>query len=114
MKDDLVIPKGMRVVIPIIALHHSKIFWENPEEFRPERCVIRHPTIPLPPSILVFLFISFTPEEKSKRPQLCHMPFGWGPRNCIGMRFALMEAKMALVTILKDYKFVQTPDTEVR
>ena len=58
-------------------------------------------------------FCSFTPEEKIKRPQLCHMPFGWGPRNCIGMRFALIEAKMALAAILKDYKFVQTADTEV-
>ena len=43
VKDDLVIPKGTRVLIPIIALHHSKVFWENPEEFRPERCVILHP-----------------------------------------------------------------------
>ena len=56
----------------------------------------------------------FTPEERAKRPQMCHMPFGWGPRNCIGMRFALMEAKMALIDILRKYKFVQAPDTEVR
>ena len=61
----------------------------------------------------VLPFPRFTPEEKAKRPALCHMPFGWGPRNCIGMRFALMEAKMALIEILKKYTFVQAPETEV-
>ena len=54
----------------------------------------------------------FTPEEKAKRPQLAHMPFGSGPRNCIGMRFALMEAKLALIELLRRFKFVQSVDTE--
>ena len=55
----------------------------------------------------------FTAEEKAKRPQLCHLPFGFGPRSCIGMRFALLEAKMALIELLKRYTFVKAPDTEV-
>ena len=42
------------------------------------------------------------------------MPFGWGPRNCVGSRFALMEAKMALLTILRKYKFRIAPDTQVK
>ena len=41
------------------------------------------------------------------------MPFGWGPHNCIGMRFALMEAKMALIEVLKKYTFELAPETEV-
>ena len=55
----------------------------------------------------------FTAEEKAKRPQLCYMPFGSGPRNCIGMRFALLEAKIALVETLKKFTFVRAPSTQV-
>ena len=69
------------------------------------------PSLAFPPSFLPLL--RFTPEEKAKRPALCHIPFGWGPRNCVGMRFALMEVKMALIEILQKYKFVRTPETEV-
>ena len=56
----------------------------------------------------------FTPEEKTKRHPLAHMPFGWGPHNCIGMRFALLETKFALISVLRKYKFLRAPETEVR
>lgn len=55
----------------------------------------------------------FTAEEKAKRPQLCYMPFGFGPRNCIGMRFAMLEAKIALIQVLRKYTFMRSPETEV-
>ena len=55
----------------------------------------------------------FTAEAKATRPQLAHMPFGWGPRNCIGLRFALMEAKIVLIEILKEYSFAPGPETPV-
>ena len=58
-------------------------------------------------------FDRFTAEEKAKRPQLCHMPFGFGPRSCIGMRLALLEAKIALIELLKRYTFIRAPETEV-
>ena len=57
---------------------------------------------------------SFHPDEKAKRHPLAHMPFGWGPRNCIGMRFALMEAKMALISMLRKFHFEKCPETEVK
>ena len=56
----------------------------------------------------------FHPDEKAKRHPLVHIPFGWGPRNCIGLRFAMMEAKMALVSVLRKFRFERSPETEVR
>ena len=55
----------------------------------------------------------FMPEEKAKRPQLYHMPFGFGPHICIGMRLALLEAKIALIELLERYTFTRAPETEV-
>ena len=64
--------------------------------------------------IKMYYFLNrFTSEEKAKRPQLCHMPFGFGPRSCIGMRLALLEAKIALIELLKRYTFIRAPETEV-
>ena len=92
---------------------------QNQRSLTQKGTVLFPPFLPGLPSIspsLIFPlipFLRFTPEEKVKRPALCHIPFGWGPRNCIGMRFALMEVKMALIEILKKYSFVQAPETEV-
>ena len=107
--EDVTIVKGARVLIPIYTLHHSSEYWKEPEQFIPERFDY---SFLLSFSELLLIF-SFHPDEKAKRHPLVYIPFGFGPRNCIGSRFALMEAKMALVTVLRKFKFERSPDTEV-
>ena len=112
--NGVTIPKGTTIQLPIHLIQHNPEYWPEPEKFDPQRyCSLSsflswsslHHSLPSS--------CRFTPEEKAKRPALCHIPFGWGPRNCIGMKFALMEVKMALIEILKKYSFVRTPETEV-
>lgn len=60
-----VIPKGSPVWINSIGMHYDEKYYPNPKKFDPER---------------------FTQEEIAKRPSFTFLPFGEGPRNCIGMR----------------------------
>ncbi|XP_044260280.1 cytochrome P450 6A1-like [Tribolium madens] len=83
-EDDLIIEKGTLVAIPILALHYDEDFFPNPEKFDPER---------------------FNKIEKSLRHPYTYLPFGEGPRMCIGKRFGLLEVKLALIYLLKNYKF---------
>ncbi|KAI8786628.1 cytochrome P450 3A7 [Biomphalaria glabrata] len=84
------IPKGMVVLIPVYAIHNDPNFWPEPEKFDPER---------------------FTPENKETRHPYAFFPFGHGPRNCIGMRLALMELKIAIAAVLQRYTLVPCSKT---
>ena len=90
--NDVEIPKGMLVNVPIYAIHHDPKIWPEPDKFNPYR---------------------FTPEEKAKHNPYDWIPFGAGPRNCLAMRLALTEFKIAIVYLIRKYKFVRTEKTEV-
>ncbi|XP_037785999.1 cytochrome P450 9e2-like [Penaeus monodon] len=76
---DVTIEPGVIVTTPLFNIQRDPKYWPDPEEFRPER---------------------FLPENRANITHLTHIPFGIGPRNCIAMRFALMEAKVGLAKML--------------
>ena len=82
----------MIITAPIYAIHHDPKIWSEPEKFNPYR---------------------FIPEEKAKHSSYDWMPFGAGPRNCIAIRLALLEVKVAVAHLVQKYKFVRSVDTEV-
>lgn len=60
-----------------------------------------------------YFFSRFSAVNKEKRNPYSYMPFGHGPRNCIGMRLANLETKMAMVRILQHFRLKPTPDMKV-
>uniref|UniRef100_A0A3Q4AK07 unspecific monooxygenase n=1 Tax=Mola mola TaxID=94237 RepID=A0A3Q4AK07_MOLML len=89
--NGITIPKNMLVMIPIYALHRDPEFWPDPEEFKPDR---------------------FSKQNKQRINPYTYLPFGIGPRNCIGMRFALVIVKLALVEVLQNYSLSVCKETE--
>ena len=77
--------------------------------FKPKRCEFI-------PSVCVLLCtpFRFSKENKDTIDPYTYMPFGAGPRNCIGMRFALVMMKLAMVEILQKFSFAVCDQTEVR
>ena len=59
------------------------------------------------------LFDPYRFDDEIKKSRDTYLPFGNGPRNCIGMRFALIEMKILLAKILAKYKFVKCSQTQV-
>uniref|UniRef100_A0A8D3E710 unspecific monooxygenase n=1 Tax=Scophthalmus maximus TaxID=52904 RepID=A0A8D3E710_SCOMX len=89
---DITILKDMVVLVPVYALHHDPELWPEPEEFKPER---------------------FSKENKQSITPYTYLPFGVGPRNCLGMRFALVILKLGLVEVLQNYSFSICEETEI-
>uniref|UniRef100_A0A5F9CNH3 Thromboxane-A synthase n=1 Tax=Oryctolagus cuniculus TaxID=9986 RepID=A0A5F9CNH3_RABIT len=86
------IPKGTIVMMPSYALHRDPQHWTEPDEFRPER---------------------FSKKNKDNINPYIYHPFGAGPRNCLGMRFALMNIKLALVRLMQNFSFKLCKETQV-
>ncbi|XP_072415399.1 cytochrome P450 3A21-like isoform X1 [Chiloscyllium punctatum] len=90
--NGITIPKGTIVMVPSYVLHRDPDYWQEPEEFRPER---------------------FSEENKESRDPYTFLPFGVGPRNCIGMRFAQLAMKMALTSVLQHVTIVPCEETMI-
>jgi cytochrome P450 family 6 len=88
--EDLIIEKGTNIVIPILGIHYDEEYYPDPEKFDPER---------------------FNEENKKSRHHYAHLPFGEGSRICIGMRFGLMQSKVGIASLLKQYKFTVSKKT---
>ena len=80
--------QGDRLLVPIHAVHHHVMLWDRPEVFDPDR---------------------FAPEAAKARHRFAWMPFGAGPRICIGMQFALLEAVAILGTLLPTLRLRAKP-----
>ncbi|XP_014481508.1 PREDICTED: cytochrome P450 6k1-like isoform X2 [Dinoponera quadriceps] len=81
--SNLVLEKGMPVFISIKGLHYDPEYFPNPEKFDPER---------------------FSEENKRNIQPFTYMPFGEGPRMCIGMRLGILQVKLGLLKALYRYK----------
>jgi cytochrome P450 len=80
--DGYRIPEGAPTWLTVDRVHRDPRFYDDPEEFRPER---------------------WTTDLRERLPDFAYAPFGGGPRACIGRQFALMEAQLALATVGRSY-----------
>lgn len=86
------IEKGDHIWIPIYCFHHNPNYFANPEVFNPER---------------------FSDENRKDIDPAHYVPFGIGPRSCIGNRFAMMEVKVIIHNMLSQFSFHKTQQTEI-
>lgn len=85
---DIVIPQGSMVIVYVYGAHHAARYWPDPENFNPER---------------------FSKANEGLHTPFTHIPFGGGPRGCIGGNFAMLQILMILSVLLKKYDFELTP-----
>jgi cytochrome P450 len=85
---DVVIPAGSTVIVFVYGAHHAPRYWEDPERFDPQR---------------------FNKVNEKLHPPFTYLPFGGGPRGCIGGNYAMLQILMILSTVLTKYDFELTP-----
>jgi cytochrome P450 len=87
------VPRGSLVFLVPFVIHRRPKLWPDPERFDPDR---------------------FMPEHESARPRFAYIPFGGGPRGCIGSQFAMVEAQLIVAAIAQRYRIELVPDQNVR
>lgn len=87
-----VINRGTTMIVAISSIHHDQRFWRAPDDFEPDR---------------------FTPENWAARPDYAFLPFGGGPRACIGEEFAIAEAQTVLATAAQRYRVELTHPMDI-
>ncbi len=85
---DLEIPRGSTVIVFVYGAHHAREHWPDSELFQPER---------------------FVKENEKLRTPFTYLPFGAGPRGCIGGNYAMLQILMILSVLLRKYDFELTP-----
>ena len=85
---DVVIPRGSTVIVYVYGAHHAPGYWESPENFDPER---------------------FLKGSEKLRTPFTYLPFGGGPRVCIGNHYAMLQILMILSELLRKYDFQLVP-----
>jgi len=83
------VPAGSMIYVPIYAIHRHSALWDRPEEFDPDR---------------------FAPEPSKARHRYAYMPFGGGPRVCIGSGFAMLEGVAILAALLRGVRLTSVAD----
>lgn len=90
--SDVVIKQGTHVFLPIYGLHHDPKYFPEPEVFNPDR----------------FEASNLADKTLITMP---YLPFGDGPRACIGIRLGIMQVKVGLILLLRSYKFELSGNT---
>lgn len=86
------VPKGELIAIPVYSMHYDPQYFPDPLKFVPER---------------------FSDENLESIQPYTYLPFGAGPRNCIGMRFALQAVKLSVLYTIRNVEVVRTEKTKV-
>ncbi|XP_067129970.1 cytochrome P450 3A11-like [Centruroides vittatus] len=89
--NSIILPKNLVLQVAAYQLHHDPQYWKDPESFNPDR---------------------FSPENKREINPIAFHGFGYGPRNCVGMRFALLVLRQTFTRLLSKYKFEACEKTE--
>src|SRR5207248_7762803 len=86
------VPAGMTVLMSPWLMHRDARYFDQPEEFRPER---------------------WGNDFLKRLPRIVYFPFGAGPRRCIGDTFAMMETALVLATVVPQYRFTLVPGQDI-